>query len=360
VSTESANLTLDQAAAERSLRPLWDIYDKLVAYEPRPACQPALWRYRDVRPLLARAAREISTAIAERRVLLFKNPGLERPFTTHTLGCGLQLLLPGEIEGSHRHSQAALRLVVEGDGAYTTTDGERIWMKPGDVITTPSWTWHDHGKTTDGEMVWLDGIDVPLVEFLRATFRESAPGGGERRQALTRPDSDSHFRYGCGLLPLDPLPASLHSPVYAYPYERTRDVLEALRRASEWDPCHGIKLKFSNPLSGEHVMPTIAACMQLLPRGFETASYRSTDAAIFSVVEGSGTVWIAEQSFAWEAGDVFVVPNWTGYRFATAADAVLFSFSDRAAQERLGLWREDRSTSSAGGASNSRATGARR
>ncbi|MGH8238061.1 MAG: cupin domain-containing protein, partial [Steroidobacteraceae bacterium] len=208
-----------QALAAQSLVPLWDIYDSLVTHEPRPACEPAFWRYREVRPLLSQAGREVSTDVAERRVLLFKNPALQRPFTTATVACGLQLLLGGEIEGSHRHSQAALRLVIEGDGAYTTTGGERIWMKPGDVITTPSWTWHDHGKTSDGEMVWLDGIDVPLVDFLRATFAEFMSADGERRQSLARPDSDSHYRYGSGLLPIGPLPASAHSPIYAYPYE---------------------------------------------------------------------------------------------------------------------------------------------
>jgi gentisate 1,2-dioxygenase len=38
--------------------------------------------------------------------------------------------------------------------------------------------------------------------------------------------------------------------------------------------------------------------------------------------------------------DIFVVPAWASRRFRATRDLVLFSFSDRAAQTRLGLWRE--------------------
>jgi gentisate 1,2-dioxygenase len=40
--------------------------------------------------------------------------------------------------------------------------------------------------------------------------------------------------------------------------------------------------------------------------------------------------------FTFEPHDVFVVPPWTHYHFATERECVLFSYSDRAAQEALG------------------------
>lgn len=334
-------LPLAEAAKVKSLVPLWTIYKNIMSTEPTPACAAAHWSYSEIRPLLSRVAREVSAEEAERRVLLFQNPGLQAPFATHTLGCGLQILLEGEIEGSHRHTPSALRLVIEGDGAYTTTDGERMWMKPGDVITTPSWTWHDHGKVTEGEMIWLDGIDVPLINHLHLNFTEYRRDG-ELQQPVTVADEDSHWRYGSGLLPLSGLKERPYSPIYYYPYSRTREVLDQLRRDGKWDACHGLKLRLANPLTGGSFMPTIAGFMQLLPAGFASVPVRSTDAAVYSVVEGSGRVQIGEQSFAYDRHDVFVVPNWTDARFDVATETVLFSYSDRAMQENLSLWRERR------------------
>ena len=333
--------TLHEAAASHSLVPLWDIYHRLTVKEPQPGCAAAIWHYEDVRPVLMRAGREISTDEAERRVLLFKNPDVAGPFATHTIGCGLQLLLEGEVEGAHRHSQAALRFAIEGTGAYTTTDGERIWMEPGDVITTPSWTWHDHGKTTAGPMVWLDAIDVPLINHLKLNFSEFAEGAA-RQQALRVADNDSSYRYGSGLRPLDGLPTGPYSPVYTYPYARTREVLDKMRRDERWDPSYGIKLRFANPLTGGDFMPTLAGFMQLLPAGFNGTRYRSTDATIYCVAEGHGRVLVNDQQFLFAPHDVFVVPNWTWHRFETSQEAILFSVSDRAMQDRLALWREDR------------------
>ncbi|MEJ7787238.1 MAG: cupin domain-containing protein [Solirubrobacteraceae bacterium] len=335
-----AGPTIAEAAASLSLAPLWTVYKNIMGNEPAPSCAAALWRYRDVRPLLARAGAEVSTQEAERRVLLLRNPGLEKPFATHTLGCGLQLLRGGEVEGSHRHTPAALRFVLEGEGAYTTTDGERIWMTPGDLITTPSWTWHDHGKTNDGDMIWLDGIDVPLINHLGLNFTEYM--AGDRQQAPDVADGASTYRYGSGLLPISHGRRRPYSPIYSYPYARTREALERLRAESIWDPCHGLKLRYSNPLDGGDIMPTLAAFMQLLPEGFETTPYRSTDATIFCVVEGAGSARVGNEEFVLSHHDVLVVPNWTRHVFRADEDLVLFSYSDRAMQQRLSLWSEQR------------------
>src|SRR5208283_1254321 len=139
--------TFYQRIARDSLTPLWEVLGSLVPPQPAPDCVPALWRYRQVRPHLMQAARLITAREAERRVLILENPGLRGASSiTQSLFAGLQLILPGEVAPSHRHTQSALRFVVEGEGAYTAVDGERCTMHPGDFLITPSWTFHDHGN----------------------------------------------------------------------------------------------------------------------------------------------------------------------------------------------------------------------
>ena len=326
--------------APNHLAPLWEVLGALITREPKTPCVPACWHYETVRPHLMEAGRLISAKEAERRVLILENPGLAGMASiTHTLYAGLQLILPGEVAPSHRHSQSALRFVIEGNGAFTAVDGERTLMRPGDFIITPSWTWHDHGNETEEPMVWLDGLDIPLVGFLDASFAE--PGNAEQ-QMVTRPTGDSLARYGMGLLPVDWQPPTRTSPVFNYPYERSREALETMKRAEEWDPCHGLKLRYVNPATGGAPMPTIQPFMQLLPAGFRTEPYRSTDATIHVAVEGSGVSHIGDQSFAWRPHDVFVVPSWVPVRHEAGPEAVLFSFSDRPVQQKLDLFREDR------------------
>jgi gentisate 1,2-dioxygenase len=327
--------------APHNMAPLWEVLSSLVTREPMTPCVPVLWRYDAVRPYLMRAGDLITAKEAERRVLILENPALAgKASVTHTLYAGLQLILPGEVAAAHRHSQSALRFILEGEGAFTAVDGERTYMSPGDFVITPSWTWHDHGNDSDVPMVWLDGLDIPLVALLDASFME--PGNAEQ-QMVTRPPGDSLARFGTGLLPVDWRPATKTSPVFNYPYERTRDALETMRRGGAWDACHGLKLRYVNPATGDYAMPTMATFMQLLPEGFAGAAYRSTDGTVYACVEGRGETRIGGETFAWGPRDVFVVPSWARHSHHSAhQDSVLFSFSDRPVQEKLGLWREER------------------
>ena len=326
--------------APHNMAPLWEVLSSLVTPEPITPCVPVLWRYDEIRPYLMRGGALISAREAERRVLILENPALKgKASITHTLYAGLQLILPGEVARSHRHSQSALRFILEGEGAFTAVDGERTYMKPGDFVITPSWTWHDHGNDTDQPMVWLDGLDVPLVGLLDASFME--PGNADQ-QMETRQPGDAMARYGSGLLPVDWKPGVKTSPVFNYPYARTREALEVMRRQDEWDPCHGLKVRYINPATGDFAMPTIGTFMQLLPKGFAGAPYRATDGTIFVCVEGRGETRIGDRTMAWGPRDVFVVPSWARHSHRADQDSVLFSFSDRPVQDKLGLWREDR------------------
>jgi len=321
------------------LTPLWEVLGSLVPKQPDSPAVPAHWAYSKVRPFLMDAARLITAREAERRVLVLENPGLRGSSSiTRSLYAGLQLILPGEVAPSHRHTQSALRFVVEGTGAYTAVDGERTTMHPGDFIVTPSWTFHDHGNPGDEPVIWLDGLDIPLVAFFDAGFSERY---GEESQPVTKAEDDALARYGKNLLPFEYAPRSQTTPLLSYPYRATRETLERLRRQGPVDRCHGIKLQYANPATGGYPMPTIGAFVQLLPRGFRGRGQRSTDGTVFCVVEGHGKSRVGDSVFEWGPKDVFVVPAWCRVAHDALEEAVLFSFSDRPAQKFFGLFREE-------------------
>jgi len=322
--------------AALSVKPLWE---RVMRRAPGTGAVPAQWRWSEVKPHLMRAAELITTQEAERRVLMLENPALKgTTFATTTLFAGLQVILPGEIARTHRHAPNALRFIVEGEGAYTAVEGERVTMRPGDFVVTPGWTWHDHGNVGAEPVVWLDGLDTPFANLFGAHFREDFP---QETQPRSRADGDAGARYGANLLPLEHRGSGRPSPLLSYPYERTREALERLALSGGPDPAHGYKLRYINPATGGHPFPTMAVFMQRLPAGFAGARYRATDGAVFCVVEGRGSATIGGRKFDFAPHDVLVAPSWEWVEFRAAADSVLFSYSDRAAQEALGFWREE-------------------
>jgi gentisate 1,2-dioxygenase len=333
-----------EALARQRLSPLWESLHNLVPKQPQPQAQPAIWKYAQVRDLVMQAGQVISAEEAVRRVLVLENPGLPgKSSMTPSLYAGLQLILPGEIAPSHRHTQSALRFIVEGRGAWTAVDGERTTMQPGDFIITPSWTWHDHGNPAveDGgePVVWLDGLDIPLVASLDAGFAENYP---EATQPVLRPEGDSFARFGYNMVPVRHRATDPTSPIFSYPYERSREALDKLYRNEALDAWDGVKLRYVNPATGGWPMPTIATFMQYLPAGFQGRTYRSTDATVYCVVEGRGSVRIGEASFSFDAHDVFVAPSWQPVELAAESECVLFSYSDRPVLSALNLLREER------------------
>lgn len=324
--------------ASQSLRPLWESLHTLVPTQPRTRCVPSMWKFEDLRPPLLESGELISAKEATRRVLVLENPGCPgESRVTNSLYAGVQLLKPGEVAPAHRHTQSALRFVLEGRGAFTAVNGEQHLMAPGDLILTPSWSWHDHGSEGHESVIWLDGLDIPMLQMFDAGFCEEL---GEDQQPITRPRGDSLARFGANMLPADYAQSPLASPVFAYPFARTREALYQLSKYGNPNPRHGYRMRYINPVTGGHALPTIASFMQLLPAQFSGRSFRSTDATVYVCVEGAGRTIIGDQVYEWKACDIFVVPSWHSCRHECAGEAVLFSYSDRAVQEQLGLWRE--------------------
>jgi gentisate 1,2-dioxygenase len=336
-----------QAYYERISRydmaPLWEKLRDLVANEPRSRCAPAIWRFRDVNAMVMESAELISAKEAERRVLVLENPALRgQSRITQTLYAGLQLIMPGEVAPAHRHTASAIRFIIEGEGAYTSVEGERTYMSPGDFVLTANWTTHDHGNTSDRPMIWLDVLDLPTVNFFESMFAEHLD---EESQTVRQADGDSAAFFASGVLPdgaqLDAaLSRKRSSPIVNYTYARTRPILGRLYKAGAVDRRHGARVRYANPTNGSWVMPTMGAQLALLPAGFAGERYRATDGTIFVCVEGEGATRIGDMEFTWSPGDVFVAPSWQYYAHTAGPESVLFSISDRPGQEALGIWRE--------------------
>src|SRR5450432_146685 len=326
-----------------SLYPLWEVMRGLVTPEPRSPAQVHRWSYADARDYLLRAGDLISAEKAERRVLIMENPGLPgTSCVTSSLYAGLQLILPGEIAPCHRHAQCALRFVMEGEGAFTAVDGEKAVMRPFDLVLTPGWQWHDHGNTSTQPMIWLDGLDIPTVLNFDASFVEHLP---ESAHPETVPPGDTDLRYGRNLRPMrgtatDRRPG--RQPLFHYPYSEWRESLHGLGRSGDPDPHFGHALEFTNPADGGAVMPTISAHVRMLPAGFTSRPRRATDGTVFVVVEGSGSARVDGKDIPLQARDTLVVPSWREMVLRADTDLVLFGYSDRTAQEKLGLFREHR------------------
>src|SRR5437762_2265117 len=198
--------TYSQALESLSLGPLWTALHQLLPDERTTRAVPHAWPWRAIRPLLHDAARLVPIEQAERRVLVLENPGLKGTYSiTSTLYAGLQVILSGEVAPSHHHTPAALRLVVEGEGAYTTVDGIKCVMERGDFIITPPMRWHDHGHEGRTPVVWLDGLDIPLVRAFDASW--VSPTRPARAPDPTSDVAQAEFRW---------------------PWRQTRRVLEGL------------------------------------------------------------------------------------------------------------------------------------
>jgi gentisate 1,2-dioxygenase len=330
--------------ADEQLAPLWLFFKDWFTSTPRVSSVPHLWSYQSLRELILEAADIIDPEEAERRVLVLENPGLSgKRLVTESLYAGLQLIMPGELAPCHRHSPAALRFILEGKGAYTTVNGEKAYMEPGDFIVTPPWTWHEHGHEGTGPTVWLDVLDVAVIHLFNAMFTELRPGD---RAPKPVPPLDSLYRYGMNMRPASFSRQSESSPVFSYPYARSKEVLEHLKAHTDWDACHGLKMEYLDPTSGGPAIPTISTFLQMLPRGFEGQTCRTTAGTLYCVVEGTGRVTVGADvdaaTLQYRPWDIFVVPSWTPYAIRAESETVVFSASDEAIQKKLGFWRETR------------------
>lgn len=328
--------------AEKHLDALWRLGPAIQSRTPRNPGRPYLWRWAELQPLLERSTRLVNLERgAERRVLLLVHPDLSGG-TTPTMTASVQMILPGEVAPSHRHTPAAIRFILSGSGAYTDVEGERIGMEEGDLILTPSWTWHDHGNETDRPIVWFDGLDAPLVRALRADFFEPDETLQHR---LLRPSGHTPRRVGSGLLRPVAARAGFGGEGVLPLIYRWREVARELRRQAEGegDPWDGVALQYVNPVTGGSTLPTLDCWIQLLRPGEHTQAHRHTGSAIYRVFRGEGYSVIDGRRLDWREGDTLALPSWAWHEHANTGEgeAILFSMNDAPVLRALGLYREE-------------------
>jgi gentisate 1,2-dioxygenase len=334
-------LYADLAAAD--LQPLWTQHGLLPRAPDR--LTPHIWRWKTLRDLAERSGDLVGIDRGgDRRVLSLTHPDLGGlPFATHTLWGAVQFLRGGELAPAHRHTPAALRFVLEGSGVWTLVNGDPVHMAPGDLVLTPSWTWHEHHNPGTKPSIWFDGLDLPLVRSLDAVFFE--PGSEEPTGYEPTVASRSEQRYGgAGLLPASEQaavadPASgRHSRLLAY---RWPVVDAALSRLTEATGQRWSCVRYTDPATGRDVMPTVRAEMHRVLAGCRTPTTRTAGSGIWVVFRGSGATVIDGRRFRWGAGDMFVTPSWAAVDHQADDDADLFLFSDATTLEALGLGRTE-------------------
>jgi gentisate 1,2-dioxygenase len=332
---------LNQELKENNLIGYWTIPNTSTGFrEPEANFGPFLWKWKEIRSALDKAAQFVRPEEAFRRFIGYQHPELKLG-TAHTLLMGAQMVLPGEFAPAHRHTMEAIRFVVEGRGAATVVEGEPLPMEAGDLITTPNWAWHDHINSGDTPIVWLDGANGPMIHYYQIGF---ANPFHQRQQAVTLPVGWSQRTYAA-LRPQAFAGASAarnSRPPYRYSWRESEAALQAMAEVPG-DPCDGLLMHYVDPLTGGSTLPTMSCELQMLRPGEKARSHRHTYTVVYHAFRGSGTTWIGNQRFDWEQGDSFVVPlwNWHAHENKSREAAILFSINDRPAIEALGFFREE-------------------
>jgi len=320
--------------------PLWpQMRNALPHGAPVPVSKSHLWAFGDVRPLLLRAGELTPVEKAERRVLFLADPGRGPGCmqVTSSLYVGLQLLLPGEQAPAHKHTASAARIVVEGEGAYTVVDGEKLPMHEGDLILTPGGCWHDHGHAGKAPVIWLDALDLPLFVYLEGSYAVEAPLQTPRN----RPDASQVEYRAAGLSPVRrrDRAAPVSYPMMRFPWERTE---AALRRLAEHSGSEAVELDYINPETGQSCLPTMGfTAMMLRPSETLRPPLRSSS-AVYHVISGRGTTTVNGVAHAWGPKDTFSAPVFAPveHKVSSGEPAFLVRIHDTPLQEKLGYYEE--------------------
>jgi gentisate 1,2-dioxygenase len=350
--------SLKEDAKALHLVEFWEQRADVELLRPRNKARPFRWQWADIEPRLRVAANTVPIEECERRALVFANPGLEgKPYITNTLFAAYSLYNPGERAPVHRHTPSASRFVLEGDGGFTVVQGEKLRMSRGDLILTPTGTWHDHGNDGREAVIWVDVLNVPLIESLNATRFEfdytenddqsnSGAPIPKAFQSIRVPDDHSQRLYGTGgikpLFVAHRRGPTEHSPLFVYRWQHARAALERLAdyRGSPYD---AIIFEYVDPTTGGSVMPTMSFRCQMLRPSEQTLAHRKTASAVYCVLEGEGVTEVEGVTLEWKRNDVFTVPGWLWHKHKNRTNhpAFLYSVTDEPTMRNLGLFRAE-------------------
>ncbi|MCH4815819.1 MAG: cupin domain-containing protein [Saccharolobus sp.] len=318
--------------------------------EPTPLAIPFKWDYATLRKLLYELAELLRPEEAERRQVQLVNPGLkELPYVgviaiSPTIFAAIQLVKAGEVAPSHYHTPNAFRFILEAppNGAYTIVNGRRIIMHRGDVVLTPSWSWHDHRNEGESDVIWLDGLDAPLIWYMGGIFYKNYSEIYKvDKQPITHTEDDILTTYGSGLKP-EKEDIGVYNPLLYYPYFKAKEGLTKLSEKSNVDETEGIVLRYINPLNGEDAFPTMSLKIRMIKPKSQTLQIKKTEHIVFVGVEGYGTIEVKGQKFSMRPNDIVIIPPWENYRIVNSDEKplILFSYSDEPLFRKVGIYRE--------------------
>lgn len=334
---------LNRDMQRNSLTPLWQIETNLMSRQPRPKTLPWLWKWSNLYDIAERAGSLVPIERGgDRRAIALSNPGLQgQPFATPTLWAAVQWLNGHEVAPAHRHTAQAVRFIINGSGSWSTVEGDRVFLERGDLVLTPPWLWHDHGSKSDERAIWMDGLDIPLNNYLDASFFE--PYQGEA-QVVTQALNGTVLKYGVGQLrPAWEKKSVDYPPMFTYKWADTERALNNLALVDN-SPYDDIALEYTNPHTGGPVMPAFSCWIQMLRPGIKTKAHRQVGSSVYHVFEGSGETIIDRVSYRWEKGDFFVIPGWAWhehYNLSQDNRAILFSLHDTPLLVAMNKYREE-------------------
>jgi gentisate 1,2-dioxygenase len=322
---------------ELNLVPLWpSLRAVLPPKVPTRQTRPTFWSYQTLKPLLLQAGELTPIEKAERRVLVLANPGhgLEKMQASAAMYLGMQLLLPGEWAPSHRHTPNAVRMIVEGEGAYTTVDGEKCPMSRGDLILTPTGLWHEHGHDGTEPVVWLDVLDLPLVYYMEASYHIN----GERQ--AVRPGRGDRAWTRAGVVPTPVFQRSNKAyPMLRYPWVDTRAALLALADDQPEQAC--VQVTYVNPETGDDAENILGFYALMLRPGQTLRLPARSPAQVFHQIEGRSEACIAESTFTLDEADTCCAPGYTEVTLRNlSADtpAFIFMADESPLHRKLGVY----------------------
>ena len=325
--------SLHDKYARLGLRGLWQRDNRSA-----PEVVPRIWRWSDMKPILEETLSAVRLPEdTDQRVIGLDVPGL----STGSVFVSYQMINPGEKIPSHRHTPAQMRFIVKGSGAYTTSQGEAMFMEPGDLLVQPNWTWHGTTDPGNEPVFWIDIQDRNLVNYLGAFRRDLWPNN-DVEPTVHR---DNYYAQQTGLI--RPSHVSTEDDVLPPIHYKWRDMTNALDEIAEsagLSPYDGRVFEYRHPSTGGHTLPTLSAQLQLLPPGAKTKEHRHTGMAMYLVVKGEGSTTVNGTTIEWHEHDCFLLPAWQWHAHQNAAQndrAILFTVSDRPALEALGLYYEE-------------------
>jgi gentisate 1,2-dioxygenase len=324
---------------QMNLVPLWpSLRSVLPPAIPSRQTQPTLWKYQGLRPQLMRAGELTPMEKAERRVLVLANPGhgLENMKASPAIYLGMQLLLPGEWAPSHRHTPNAVRMVVEGSGAYTTVDGEQCPMARGDLILTPTGLWHEHAHTGTDPVIWLDVLDLPLIYYTETSY---AIEGSRQKVGEGRGDQ-AHTAGGVVPSPWFERDSQKPYPMLRYPWSQVRHALVTM--AADRPSLEAIQVSYINPQTGRDAQNNIGLYALMLRPGHRLMLPARSPSAVYHTIEGACEISGEElPTMPLSEADTCVVPGYTKAEIrntSLSAPAFVFIADEAPLHRKLGVY----------------------